>query len=100
LKPGIIAKTYLWINKTSKEIVEFDMEFNTYYTWGDATVNPSVMDLRDIATHEFGHSIGLDDLYASKDWALTMYGYSSVGETIKRDLGYGDILGVQKLYGV
>ena len=99
LDPGIIGVTHLWIIPGAKEIVEFDMEFNTHYTWGNATADPSVMDLQDIATHEFGHN-GLDDLRPPKDWALTMYAYSSSGETYKRTLGTGDILGIQELYGV
>lgn len=56
------------------------------------------MDLQNIATHEFGHN-GLGDLRPPKDQALTMYAYSSLEETIKKTLGAGDILGIQKLYG-
>jgi hypothetical protein len=98
LDPGIIAVTYLWYNPATKQIVDFDMVFNTYYIWG-TTGASNAMDLQNIATHEFGHN-GLGDLKPPKDWALTMYAYSSLGETIKRDLGAGDILGIQKLYGM
>jgi len=97
LDPGVIAVNYLWYSPRTKEIVESDVIFNTYYTW-DVTGASGAMDLQNIATHEFGHN-GLDDLRPPKDWALTMYAYSSLGETIKQDLGVGDILGIQKLYG-
>jgi hypothetical protein len=56
------------------------------------------MDLQNIATHEFGHN-GLADLKPLKDAELTMYYASSLGETKKRSLGVGDILGIQALYG-
>jgi hypothetical protein len=97
LSPGIIAVTYLWYNPATKQIVEFDMVFNTYYAWSTSGTS-SAMDLRNIATHEFGHN-GLGDLRSPKDQALTMYAYSGLEETIKQTLGTGDILGIQKLYG-
>jgi hypothetical protein len=56
------------------------------------------MDLKNIATHEFGHN-GLNDLYMPPSIALTMYGYSGYGETDKQTLGTGDISGIQALYG-
>jgi hypothetical protein len=57
------------------------------------------MDVQNIMTHEFGHWCGLDDLYDSSDYWLTMYGYSGYGETYKQTLGWGDILGLKELYG-
>lgn len=97
LDSGVIAVTYLWYIPALKQIVEFDMVFNTYYTWStDGASN--AMDLQNIAVHELGHN-GLNDLRPPKDWALTMYAYSASGETIKRTLGIGDILGIQELYG-
>ena len=41
---------------------------------------------------------GLDDLYDSKYSAMTMYGYASYGEEIKRTLEPGDVAGVQAVY--
>jgi len=97
LSSGIIAVNQLWYNPATKEIVEFDVIFNTGYPWGtDNSTNK--MDLQNIATHELGHN-GLGDLRSPKDQALTMYAYSALGETIKRTLGNGDTLGSQKLYG-
>jgi len=46
--------------------------------------------VQDIATHEFGHWVGLDDLYSDADKDLTMYGFGAGGELKKRTLGTGD----------
>ena len=49
-----------WYYPSTKSAIESDILFDTTYTWG--TVNsktPSVMDLRNIATHEIGHLLGL-----------------------------------------
>mgnify|MGYP001062033907 CR=1 FL=1 len=98
---GAIAVTIIWYNTRTKTILEFDMVLDTDYPWGDATTtaNPNVMDLQNIVTHELGHGAGLDDLYQSLAYQETMYGYSSFGETSKRDLYTGDKQGITKLYG-
>ncbi len=96
---GVIAVTTIWYSPATKTIVEFDVMFDTDWTWGDATVNPAVMDLQNIATHEIGHGVGLADLYDTVCAEETMYGYSSYGDTEKRDLNAGDITGIQALYG-
>lgn len=96
---GVIAVTLVWYNRFTKNIVEFDMELDTDFEWGDAAVDPSKMDLQNIATHELGHSVGLSDLYNSCT-PETMYGYSTEGETKKRDLNSGDIAGLRKIYGI
>jgi hypothetical protein len=80
-----------------REIVEFDILFNTEFSWGDADVDDYVMDLQSIATHELGHGAGLDDIYNCE--LETMYGYASYGEITKRDLHTGDKAGIQDLYG-
>lgn len=100
-KEGVIAVTVTWGYfsgpPSTRRIVEFDIMFDTDYTWGDATLDNTVMDLQNIATHELGHGIGLADIY---DCELeTMYGYSYYGDIEKRDLHTGDISGLQKLYG-
>lgn len=82
---------------SSRELVEWDTVFNTHYPFGDATINPEVMDYQNVGTHEFGHALGLghpDNSCAEE----TMYAYADFGETKKRTLESGDIAGVNKLY--
>ena len=55
------------------------------------------MDYQNIATHEFGHSLGLGHPGDSCT-EETMYAYGSSGETKKRTLEAGDIAGVNELY--
>ncbi len=98
LSSGTIAVTTVWYNRFTKQILEFDMEFNTYYVWG-TDGSPSKMDLQNIATHELGHSVGLADLYTSSASQETMYGYSNYGVLKARDLYNGDQAGIKKLYG-
>lgn len=95
----IIGACMVWYNPATKAIVEFDIVFETNYVWGDATIDSSVMDLQNIATHELGHAIGLADIYDEACSEVTMYGYSGNGETKKRILEESDITGVQTLYG-
>jgi hypothetical protein len=99
-----IAITYVWGRfggpVDQRRIVEFDMILDdTDYAWGDATTDSAVMDVRNIATHELGHALGLNDIYQNVCSAVTMYGYSDFGETSKRDLEAADITGLQELYG-
>ena len=100
---NVIAVTSVWFTRRGKQTVEFDMLFNDYYLWGDAVTasgTPAVMDLENIATHELGHSVGLDDIYLSSCLNVTMYGYSSEGEISKRTLEQPDITGLRSLYGL
>jgi hypothetical protein len=99
-EPNVIAVTSVWYLRRTKEIVEFDMLFNDKWVWGDATVNPSLMDLQNIATHEFGHAVGLADLYTDSCTFVTMYGYSKEGDVEKRTLEQPDITGLRAIYGV
>lgn len=95
---NVIAVTSTWYTSVTKRIVDFDISFETDYRWGDATTNPSKMDLQNIATHELGHGLGLNDLYNSCTQE-TMYGKSGYGETLKRTLNPGDITGLKAIYG-
>lgn len=95
---NVIAVTSVWYTPRGKQIVEFDMRFNTRFHWGDAEINSTLMDLQNIATHEFGHSVGLSDIYSTSCSSVTMYGYSTYGETQKRTLEQADITGLQKMY--
>ncbi|MEM3695027.1 MAG: hypothetical protein QXJ11_03600 [Candidatus Bathyarchaeia archaeon] len=93
---GVIAVTYIWAS--GSRIVETDCRMNTYYTWS-LSGEAGKMDVQNIMTHEFGHWCGLKDLYNDVDYWLTMYGYANFGETYKRTLGLGDILGLRAVYG-
>jgi len=120
--PNAIAVTYIWYNML-KHIVEVDTVMNVDLLWSVtpcsidqelsgkaianltryadlANIEPGSFDVQNIMTHEAGHWIMLGDLYNSKDSKLTMYGYGSEGELIKDTLGYGDELGVERVYGV
>ena len=95
--PNAIAVTFYWYYRGSKELVEADTVFNSDFPWSVSNDSNSY-DLQNIATHEFGHWLVLGDLYSLRDWALTMYGYGGLGETIKSTLGRGDISGINKIY--
>lgn len=80
---------------SSAEVYEFDIFFNgVNYMW-TTTGQSGRYDVQNIATHESGHSLNLQDIYGSVDAAKTMYGYSSVNETSKRTLEPDDIAGCQ-----
>lgn len=98
--PGVIAVTTTWYTRRGKEIVEFDMLYNTSFNWGDGAANSSLMDLQSIATHELGHGIGLLDIYTDTCSEVTMFGYGSEGETKARDLEPADITGLESMYGI
>ena len=94
---NVIAVNSFWFNRALKVIVDSDVVFSTNFDWS-LSGESEKMDLQNIATHEFGHN-GLNDLYMPPSQELTMYGYSGFEETDKRDLGTGDISGIQALYG-
>jgi hypothetical protein len=94
-RKGVIGVTYLW--SRSGHLIETDTTLNTFYQWS-LTGESTKMDVQNIMTHEFGHWCGLNDLYADKDYWLTMYGYSDLGLTYAQTLGKGDILGIQWVY--
>ena len=102
---GIIAQTTVWYNRYNYQILEFGMVFSTAYKWGiDADGEGSTyrltnaFDVQNIATHEAGHTLMLDDLYMKEANQLTMYGYGSYGETYAISLGTGDISGIEAIY--
>jgi hypothetical protein len=106
--PNVIAVTVVWsgvpIGGKGRQIIDYDVMFNTNYNWLNCTQTSCTsenkgMDLQNIATHETGHGIGLDDVYDTSCSEVTMYGYSDYGEIIKRTLEQPDITGLQKLYG-
>ncbi|MFO1534669.1 MAG: matrixin family metalloprotease [Thermoplasmatota archaeon] len=93
-----IAVTTTWYNRFTGEAVESDGQYNTYYAWATDGA-PGAMDVLNIATHEVGHTFGLDHPKGGGISCLTMYAYANLGETQKRTLGDGDVLGIKAIYG-
>ncbi len=100
--PGVIAVTSIWGvfggRSSGRYLAEWDMVFDdTDFVWGDATVNPAVMDFQNIATHEIGHAAGMGHP-SNSCTEETMYRFGTEGEIKKRDLYTGDIAGIKALY--
>lgn len=104
LPSSYVAVTYVWMD--NNRLVDADTIFNKIYRWAytgyngtnDCSGVKSAFDLRDIGTHEFGHWMGLGDLYDSRSRDLTMYGYTARGELKKDTLGLGDEIGVRAVW--
>lgn len=92
-----LAVTTYWYYLGTRTLAEFDITLNTAYPWSTSG-SSQAYDVRDVVTHEVGHTLVLGDLYKSQDAALTMYGYAGRGEVSKDTLGAGDVLGVRKAY--
>jgi hypothetical protein len=97
---GSLATTYTW--QWNDGTVESDTVFDKGVTWtnfdgiGDGCYEGAALyDVQNIATHEFGHSYGLDHPNGRFE---TMYAYGFSGETLKRTLGAGDIAGIRARY--
>jgi hypothetical protein len=109
LQAGALAVTYVWVSRATGRVVEADTTFNNLYAWYDFNIpdgytadnycpdRPVAYDIRNIATHEIGHWVGLADLYSDADKDATMYGYGDVQELKKRTLATGDRNGAQLL---
>jgi len=111
---GTIAMTQFVFWANTKELIEFDIIFDHDEVWlatddsevlpdpsdpGDPYPATGQFDVWNVATHELGHTLVLDDLRSPKDGALTMHAYTWPGDDVKRTLGLGDILGIQAIYG-
>ncbi len=97
--PQVIAIAASWFDYD--HLIESDIFFNTSFRFGDATVDPnplSMMDLQSIATHEFGHAVGLEDVFVEACSDVTMYVYASYGDIEKRTLEKPDIRGLRLSY--
>ena len=94
--PGALAVTGLWMEcpsggsvstcPSALEITEWDQTYAiTEYEWS-LTGASNAYDLISVVIHEFGHNVGLDDLYSDSCVDSTMYGYSSIGDAGKRSI--------------
>ncbi|HEC64496.1 MAG TPA: hypothetical protein ENI23_04305 [bacterium] len=100
--PGAIAVTVVWGifrgPPRGRELVEWDQVYDDKdFDWS-LSGEAGKMDFENIATHELGHTFGLDDLFTEGCSEETMYGFAALGETNKRILGNGDSAGVFELY--
>jgi hypothetical protein len=110
--PGALAVTGLWMTcpgggspdacSTPLQVVEWDQTYDVSgYDWalqGDS--GASVYNLYPVALHEFGHVVGLDDLYADACSSATMYGYMSGGETGRDSIDSRTVACARELYGL
>lgn len=108
LNGSSLGITYTWYYPDTGQVVDVDTVMNKKYNWSWTNPNSinvetscsqtNTFDVQNILTHEFGHWMGLDDLYSSSVKDLTMFGYASPGE-LKKDLpASGDLLGINSLY--
>jgi len=99
---GAIGVTIVWGifrgPPSQRELVEWDQVYDDVdFDWSSSG-KAGKMDFESIATHELGHSVGLDDLYKDACSEQTMFGFADNGEIKKRNLEAGDIVGVSELY--
>jgi len=99
----VVAITIVWYNPANNEVVEADMILNYRLPWGidpddEGSETIDAFDIQNIVTHEAGHWCGLDDIYDPTYEEMTMYGFTTIGETKKISLEPGDIAGVQVVY--
>jgi len=101
---NVIAVTIIWGifggPSQGRELIEWDQIYDDVtFDWStDAAGSATQMDFENIATHELGHSVGMNDIYTAGCSEVTMYGYADYGETKKRTLEVPDIAGVKELY--
>ncbi len=96
-----IAKTTFWYNADTRTLAYAEIILDRSERWsvisGLSCVGRagSPFDIENVAIHEIGHAIGLGHV---SDNRLTMYPSSAPGETLKRTLGNGDQIGIDRLY--
>ncbi len=90
---GTLAMTTNWY-RSSSNFTEFDMEWNQNYNWSTGGQS-NMMDVESVATHEAGHSLGLDH---TNIYEATMYPSTGAGEVFRRTLEPDDVNGALALY--
>lgn len=103
-----LAATCVQRNATNGyTVVSADVSYNSSYQWDDPSVSgcrtASSWDIEGVATHEWGHAVGLNhpdsetDLrYANQTMSFGINGPCQLSE---RTLGRGDMRGLELLYG-
>lgn len=107
---GLIAKTFVYVPSRTKlsgypvdkQALETDVVFNSALFWTDVSLSRyyNGYDLQSIATHEFGHTLGLGDITDSRFRHVTMYQYGQPNDLSQRTLDQLDLIGLSKLYNV
>lgn len=92
----VIACSWVQPGQDSGPYTENDMRFDDDYTFTNKGIVGGAYDYQHIATHESGHSLGLDHSSASP-W-LTMYPQATQSSTFWRTLALGDVLGMRNIY--
>jgi hypothetical protein len=95
---GAIAMTQFMFYVNTKELIKFDIIFDVEEFWSTDGATDT-FDVQNVATHELGHTLVLDDLRSPRDGALTMHAYTWPEDVTKSSLGSGDIRGIQAIYG-
>lgn len=89
-----LAVTYIRYNTLSGQVVDVDTIFNKSFVWRWSTQTDCAYsgsyDAENILTHELGHWVGLEDVYATENTDNTLYGYGSQQEVKKNTLTTGD----------
>lgn len=96
-RDGVVARNRLTYDPATGFLRDSDIQFNTAYGWSVAG-EAGKMDVRNVATHELGHSLALNDLYNPESVQKTMYGVVRFGERKKRTLHPDDVNGIRRLY--
>ena len=92
---GALAVNYTWYS--DGRIREVDLKFNkAQYRWTNVKDASQGYHVINVATHELGHQLGLDDL-SDPHGALTMFARIGKGEKNKVTLGRGDIRGAARI---
>jgi hypothetical protein len=92
---GTLATTYAWSSNgtiVDADIVFWDGGF-VFFTGASGCVDGAYIE--DVATHEFGHVLGL---LHSTEFGATMYPYYNLCTTDARSLSPDDVAGIEALY--
>ena len=96
---GAIATTYSWWDSSNRlldsDIVVWDGGFRFFTGSSGCGTYANAAYLEDVATHEFGHALGLN--HSSSSGATMQSGYSYCSQT-QRTLASDDINGAKALY--
>ena len=95
-----IANTIVYIANDNNDVIKRCITiFNTFYQWSTETPPlPNHFDVWNVAAHEFGHWLTLNNLSGPGDTEKTMYLIAQLEETKKRDLENDDVYGLCWIY--